>query len=152
MDKVSDWLCGRRALDEKTVWGTGSHRDELRTRLMHSEQLQDSGSMLSHLSLFLKRNAFRWLKNLRAWVGIQHCERPVSYPHPHFLFPEANYNSSLPSSCLSFQRFAYTKICIHKYICVYLVCVKHFYTSANRPSSLSYILIFFHFTYLRTCT
>ena len=82
---------------------------------------------------FWKRNAFRWLKNLRAWVGIQHCERPVSYPHPHFLFPEANHNSSLPRSCLSFQRFAYTKYTN-----------THVYTHTLLFSEVKKILIFMH--------
>ena len=65
MDKVSDWLRGRRALDEKTVWRTGSHRDELRTRLMHSEQLRDSVTRAACFHIwvyFWKRNAFRWFK------------------------------------------------------------------------------------------
>lgn len=146
MDKVSDWLCGKRALDEKTVWGTGSHRDELRTRLMHSEQLQDSGSMLLHLSLFLKKECIQMAQKFESlggytalWKACFLPTSPLPLPggKPQLLPPQVLF--ILPEICIYY---------IHKYTCVHLVCVKYFYTSANRPSTLSYVLIFIHFTYL----
>lgn len=142
MDKVSDWLCGRRALDEKMVWGTGSHRNELRTRLMHSEQLQDSGSMLSHLFISEKGmhsdgskiQELGWVYSIVKSLSLTHIPTSSSWrqtttpPSPVLVYPSRD---------LHILKFAYTNTY------VYILCVCSTFTQVLTGQTHCHTFLFF---------
>lgn len=143
IDKVSDWLHRRRALDEKTFWGAQSHGDELWARLMHSEQLKDSLTRAAcftfEFNLFLKKEHIQMVQSSRARLGIQCREKSFSYlcPQPPSSPPQRQPQLLPPVPCIFFQRFTYTST----HVSILCVCVcSTFYTSASRLNTLDALI------------